>query len=300
MFYFHLGFSKSASTFIQSKLKVTEELNYVEKSYYFRDKAPNQILREEYLKFFTNSGQILFESDEHLIMPDICPILQVKGTQLRSIPVLIKKLKRLGKVRLILVLRSQTSVIKSRYSQYVLSGGNLSFEHFVAALHGDMEGDDYFQNYYSEIINLLVEAFGNENVLVLLNEELKYQPFEFEKSLADFIGVKKLGKSKDSLKSKRLGLSNHGMSLLRGINKVLVVEKETPFSKPRTYVGTWIYLRVVITFIRVVDYYILRKLNSSSMRDAEQEIMKRIREKFKADNLVLGSLLNKQIGKYGY
>lgn len=91
-----------------------------------------------------------------------------------------------GSVKIIYTIREQESMLNSIYSQYLKMGGTRGFEDWFLdpiECKGIIERLKYDKN-----IEMYHNIFGEENVLVLLFEELKYNKKEFLRKIFSFIG----------------------------------------------------------------------------------------------------------------
>ena len=103
----------------------------------------------EYESMFVNEPDTInIESDEHLTLPCVHPELGVKATNLEEFERVARRIKEhLPEVKIIMVIRNQASLILSRYSEFLVNGGNVSFQEFVSKLMGMDEGNNqYYQN----------------------------------------------------------------------------------------------------------------------------------------------------------
>ncbi|MES2622491.1 MAG: hypothetical protein V4615_16690 [Bacteroidota bacterium] len=94
--------------------------------------------------------------------------------------------------KVLIVTRGYTTYFQSLYSQYVSSGGALSFDDFKSKF-GSVFPDAYD---YTFIVSLYRKIFGSENVILLPFELLKDNPTEFTAAIEEQIGIKERFKYK--------------------------------------------------------------------------------------------------------
>lgn len=285
----HIGFSKSASTYLQSIFEATPGFIYHYKSGKYNLNDENiETVSEAY------NDQIILESDEHIILPEWHPKLhRVRVTQIPSIKPSFEYIKRKSNnSKIILVIRSQYQLIVSRYSQFIVgSGGKLSFQEFFDEMLNEEE--NFYENYYHRIISLLHEIFGRDNVKTLIYEELKHNEEKFIAELSTFTEIP-FKYSPAKFKSIRKGLTKRGLTWVKNLNKLLVPKSQPEKSKVRTFVPRLFYASL-IRAIRLFDgYFPGEKLKLTEKQE------KKISRTFSLDNQLLEELLNKDLSPLGY
>lgn len=284
----HIGFSKSASTFLQSLFEGNEELNFIYKSKRF------SLLDEDTDMVDLSESLTNLESDEHIILPSHNDHLNVRTTRLEDVKkILIRIYNHNPDAKIILVLRSQLGLIPSRYSQYIVSGGDKSITEFVSILNGLEENEDDFQNYYFQIIKMMFEFFGKENTLILFFEEINSDRIGSIKKLSEFLNVSLVPKESNIL-SRRKGLTKYGLRIIRFLNRFLVKNNENYKGVLETRIPVFLY-KNIIRFVRLIDYFLPKKKENISAKEREYII-----GKFKEDNHQLSEYLSKDIKPLGY
>jgi hypothetical protein len=298
--YLHIGFSKAASSWLQSYFKSFDDIYYLEKTGYFSLSGFNKQNEYNYIDLFEGAkrDQIKLESDEHIVLPNFHPVLKSHGTTLESVEKVIYKIKEnIPEGKIILVLRNQYDLILSRYSQFLIGGGSLTFKNFInEMLNCSVDGENYYQNYYFQIIKLLYEIFGKDNVCVILQERLK----EDINKLNTFLGVESNKLHEKSILNQRKGLSLLSLKILRIVNKAIVKRKATYNSKPKTFLPYLLYITLITRGIRIADYYILNYLSRSKKKLLNNNIRYQLSKIFTEDNSNLTTLLHKDLKSYGY
>lgn len=95
-----------------------------------------------------------------------------------------------GDTKIIYVIREQSSMLGSIYSQYIKTGGTRSFEDWFLdpiECKGIIERLKYDKN-----IQMYSDIFGEENVLVLLFDELKFEKDNFLRKIYKHIGCENI------------------------------------------------------------------------------------------------------------
>ncbi len=93
---------------------------------------------------------------------------------------------------ILIVIREQTSMISSMYSQYITDGGDLSIYDFLNPPEEDMRrvpgfSFDFYK--FDWLVKYYCKLFGRENILVLPYELLVHERERYIRMLADFCGL---------------------------------------------------------------------------------------------------------------
>jgi hypothetical protein len=199
-----------------------------------------------------------------------------------------------------MVIRNQASLIASRYSEYLITGGSLEFEDFVTTLMGGPGRENvHYQNYYSRIIELLEERFPRSQLLVLLQEAMRGDTAKTAAVLARFMKLDGELVLKRGLLAERRSLSIAGMSLLRSLNRYLVRRPSFGDVPPDTRIPLGAF-RLAVRFVRALDYFVLSRLFASSSTILDRERRNAILEHFRDDNLRLQSRMGRELVSLGY
>ncbi len=121
-----------------------------------------------------------------------------------------------GSVKIIFVIREQFDMIKSIYSQYIKMGGTLSLNSFICdsiVSRGLIERLKWHKQ-----IDMYMEIFGEENVLIGLHEEFRENKQEFIDRLADHIGVETMNLFQENNNIINKGLTLYGVNFARACN----------------------------------------------------------------------------------
>ena len=301
----HVGFSKCASTFLQTFFEAHPDVYLVNQSHFF---APFEISnfeegKEHYSRLFQHArdGQVRLESDEHIVLPLFHPVLLAAATTLTAVTEVSARIKAIqAHARIIIVIRNQVDLIVSRYSEYVLGGGKENFEFFVNEfLKCSTDGQNYYQNYYSQIIDILHRDFGADNVLVLLQEELAADEKGSIEKLCRFLGTRLLYPHNKGPVSRRIGLSKMGIGVMRAVNRSIVTRQEMSRNRAHVRVPYLLY-KLIQRSIRTIDYYLPKKIKGDKNTILSQATRLRIRQEFEEDNSRLAALLAKNLSSLGY
>jgi len=301
--YLHIGYSKAASTWLQNLFRKEEEVFFVYKTDFFfpLDSCKYKNGLKYYADFFKGAEKyrIRIESNEHLLLPFHHPRFKCASTNLKVVETISKRIKEnLPHIKILVIIRNQTDMLLSRYTQYILQGGKASANEFLTELVFSTENYKKYMDYrYGEVLKLLYDVFGKSHVLVLCQEELKKNPETFFDSLSNFFNRPFILSQKDTNKRRNPAPSAFTIRLLRFINRILVKEVETIYSRTKTRIP-WIGWYIIVKVIRVLDRILIRKKNKKALFFPEH--IKRIRSVFSEDNKALSLMLDKPIQDYGY
>lgn len=286
----HVGFSKSSSTFLQSIFSRSNQINFIYKSKRF------SLLGEPKLDVKLSNDKLNLESDEHILLPDWHPDLhRVRVSELGRIKKSFEHLKTISPhCKLIIVFRNQYTMITSRYSQYIVgSGGHKSLENFIDDMIGVKSKENYFQNYYFQITQLIEEIFGKENALILFHEEVAEDLEGSLKKINDFCETT-FESLKANIISRRKGLSSAGIRRQIILNKFFVHPVQPNKEVVKTIIPFGVY-KLFIRINRVVDF-----LLPSSRISMNEDMVNQLKKIFSQDNKKLSEYLNKDLEKLGY
>jgi len=298
----HIGFSKCASTYLRALFRAHPDIHLVFKSGFFTPFLATGMTFAEYQSRFRDQpGIVNVESDEHLTLPGVHPTLGVRATNLQEFASVADRIRQcLPDVRIIMVIRNQASLLVSRYSEYLITGGSLEFEDFADALLGAAEGDNrWYQNYYRRIITILEERFARAQLLVLMQETMRENTAQTVSQILRFMELNEKVALRVGLRGERRSLSLKGMHLLAGLNRPLVRRASFGGESPDTRVPLAVF-RNVVRGVRALDYYALRHMspNSSDVMPAARS--RRILAAFREDNLALQDYFGRDLTALGY
>lgn len=286
----HIGFSKCASTFLQSIFLSNNDINYICKSERY------SVLNNYNNLFKYSKSRVNFESDEHIVLPSSHPQLhRVRVTLIKDLEVIFNRMYDANPdCKLILVIRNHKDLLKSRYSQFVIgSGGKLSFDKFSDHMLGISNDKCYFQNYYYKIIKIIERKFSPENILVLLHEDIVNNPDTVINSLNNFCSTQFILKQPTIL-NQRKSLSNQGLKIAININNLFVYREQSDINKVRVNIPRFFY-KSIIRFLRLIDYFNKSEETADSIKQEQK-----LRLLFEHDNKLLSEYLQRDLTKLNY
>jgi hypothetical protein len=301
--YLHIGYSKAASTWLQQLFRQEKDVFLLYKSDFFFPLNSSNYKKgvEYYSTFFKGAGdfKIRIESHEHILLPFHHPQLKCACTNLEAVDQIARRIKKhLPGVKIIITIRNQVDILLSRYTQYILQGGTLDASTFLNKLVFESNNYLKYMDYrYTNVIKKFYEIFGESNVLILLQEVLKYKPEEFLQSLSSFLNYTFSYSSKELKKRKNAAPSYLGTRLLRLINRLLVKEVETLESKTTTR-GPYFIWYFLTRVVRTLDHWLIKAKKKQKLFTAAE--IERIRELFAQDNRELSKLFDFPFAEYGY
>lgn len=298
----HIGFSKCASTYLRAIFRAHPRIHLVFKSGFFTPFLAPELTFADYQRLFHDGpGVVNVESDEHLTLPGVHPTLGVRTTNLDEFARVADRIRAcLPDVKLIMVIRNQVSLLVSRYSEYLITGGSLGFESFAAALLGSAPGDNlWYQNHYRQLVAILEERFPPDQLLVLMQEAMRDETAATVTQVLEFIGLDVAGHLQDGLRSERRSLSYAGMHLLAFLNRPLVRHSSFGGAPPDTRVPLSLF-RNIVRGVRALDYYALGSLSPKSSAVMTDVLARRILAQFRDDNLALQDYFGMDLTRFGY
>jgi hypothetical protein len=182
----HIGYSKAGSTFLKNwftkhpGIQLGGFKNYESLSDYV-EKSGDEDLKQQLVlsNHVFNLFKWNFEDplDVWMRKPDL-PVYQGKMCGVLS--------NFFPKAKILFVTRGFKSMLKSFYSEYIRTGGLLSFNDMLEE-HGSYFLKSTYN--YDYLVNLYIEKFGRENVIVLPYELLKENSEKFLRVLEESFGL---------------------------------------------------------------------------------------------------------------
>ncbi len=174
------------------------------------------------------------------------------------------------------------------------------FDEFVGEfLQCSKDGVNYYQNYYSKIIQIFQADFSADKVLVLLQEELARDERSTIERLSNFLDINVRRPSQRGMVSRRVGLFSLGTRVMRAINKVVVTRQKRSFNEAQVRIPFLLY-KIVQRVLRVVDFYSPKTLKGDKNAILTEAAEARIRNEFSEDNASLAKLLSKDLSSLRY
>jgi hypothetical protein len=295
----HIGFSKCASTYLRAVFRSQPAVHMVFKSGFFTPFLRRNMSFADYQALFRDEhGIINVESDEHLTLPGVHPDLGVRTTSLKQVEEVADEIRKyLPDVRILMVIRNQASLIVSRYSEYLITGGSLGFEDFADRLAGGENA--HYQNRYSRILEILESRFPPDHLLVLLQEDMRRSPARTQAAIAGLLGLDRLAEAQKGLRSERRSLSRAGMRILRAINRLFVVRSSVGGAPPVTRIPLRLH-QFLVKVVRGTDFYLLSRLSRGAETLLSDGRRREILARFREDNMRLQARLGVDLAGLGY
>ncbi len=209
---FHIGWMRTGTTFLQGVFQQQENIQLTLKNRFFSYNPYYSLGQEHYhtLVEGNDQHQITVDSDENYAMGRFKTHLREKNQQrynykaelnfvYHDIPEMLSRMKEMSpNAKIFGVIRKQSDWFESVYKHDVYHFGlDKTFEKFYLSNLGQA-----YRNAadYSRIITSFQQAFGKENVKILLFEDFIQDQQKFVKNLSDFLEVDILVGEKKSLK----------------------------------------------------------------------------------------------------
>ncbi|MCF8070591.1 MAG: hypothetical protein K9L30_18580 [Desulfobacterales bacterium] len=250
-----------------------------------------------YESFFINAkeGQVVIESDEHLIVPAVDKEWWVNLPGLPEIDTVIERIRlTLGKPKVMIVFRKQPEMFLSKYVEYVNGGGsarNYEFFEWICSNETALQGFCY-----DKIIKKLANEFGEENLFIFPLEAFRSQESRLLERLANFIGVERM---ELPAKGKRnVSPSSKAVELQRFINHCLVRRKNTLLEKQSMrFIPRWMWIIQKKAVKKADRILVAKKQRDSIMPELYRD---KIEKYFKTSNEETSNLLQIDLAELGY
>lgn len=304
----HLGFAKCGSTFLQAFWRQHPQVQMVFKANFFAPLVEGSFAHgpEYYSQQFSSqpfsdstARKTIIESDEHMLMGLLHPVLGVRGLTIDSVNETCLRMKSVvPEAKLLLVVRNQLEMMVSTYSQYLLGGGTLSLDHFAEEfMHCSQSGVNYFDFDFDQIVQIIEDHFPGK-LKVVLAEELARDTDTQLGYICEFLNIEYMDFD-SKFRDRRVGLSRVGMPFVRGLNH-FVVRRHSPRFEPDYWIPRPVY-KTICNVARVVEHYALRRWTAESRYElASRELKEMMRERFAASNARFGERIGKDLDRWAY
>ena len=303
--FLHIGYSKSASTWLQKLLAKEDGLYFKYKTYFFYPyESPIYNKGLEYYKgLFADAPEdkLIIESQEHIILPFIHPDPEVKiaSTNLEMVRKVSEKIKvSVPEIKIILIIRNQVKMVRSRYIQYLVQGGTLDQQTFLERTFLNDNYKKYLDYRYDSVVEILHDVFGKENVLTLCQEGIASRPEEFVTELSGFMDYKLSFTADSAGKKKNSGASYGTLMLIRKLNRAFVRELNSYDTKTKTRVIPYFLWFFIGRSLIRLDRIFVKKKNLDAIFDEQQ--INSMKSAFSESNRRLASILGESVKTYGY
>lgn len=198
--FFHVGLSKTASTYLQEKVfPLFEGVEYIHRMY-------------RYKRVF----EIIEKSEKNIILISREFDHQFEQELKRFAP-------KYPDIQIIIVFRRQDAWIASQYRRFFKNGHTIPFTDFFNLEENKgifTKKDLYFTRYIETVENLFTKK-----PLVLLYDDLRKDPVAFFDYIAQIIGVS-YDQTKVNLKSKHKSYSEKQLKALRAVSNIISLRKD--------------------------------------------------------------------------
>lgn len=283
----HVGYPKTGTKSLQNNVFPNiSGVNYI--SYNNCKKIFHPLVFSGQLHYYKHEKEVLKNLKDNILDETrdtflslenlVGPMFYFSGLNNDIIP---QRLKSIGVNKIIISVREQTSFINSLYRQYIQQGGVLKFKDFLKSkeLQVPIFNPD-FCDYYP-ILKQFQNVFGNENVFIFTNEEMRNNKQATFKKLEKFIGHQ----VDDSIsnRNRNLSLTNAGINLLRFSNHFTYNS-----FKPNNLISNRLTYWKVRTFQRKVTEPMFRLFSGKqNYFDKYPELKKQYKDYYKSNNIKL-------------
>lgn len=291
----HIGYHKTGTTFLQNNIypyiKGVDFIGYNACDLIFKDlinKSPND--------YDTRKTMALIEDSIHIDQVQLFSLEGLVGSLFygrgANNHIIADRLKDLGFAKIIISIRNQHKLLESIYVQYIQEGGVAKSGHFFDAQNKIFDWG--YADYYT-LIQYYFDLFGKENVLVLLQEELRANEKESVDKVLSFIGDGfKLGERQKHRHANK-SLSRISVKLLRLINHFTYnVHKPSQMISKR--ISTWKFRFVLQNYL---DPWLFLAISSKKTFIPDSTKLE-IEKYYKVGNRKLMGLLGSDLSKFGY
>jgi hypothetical protein len=324
--YFHIGYPKAASTFIQKNIFKNKD-----KVYFINDYHWDEIMQFSKLIFWSENFEFeknfIHKSEFLLNTPkDMINVISHEGyTNFSSNPdfdtnEIYIRLKKISdhlmiKFKFFFVIRKQTEYIMSRYAQghgitgfYSVNPKFLKFGELKSYFYRDKKTKDEIKafdtfNYFQTFLNL--KNLFEEEPKVFIFEDLTNSPKQFTKNIFEYIGLKYDSSAENlNLDVKNVGRKTHDGEYFR---------KKNIYHKP--YEGILNILTKVIPFknfflhlfsreikdkIKILSYKFDRILHGHDRIVLSKNDKFKIKQYYNSSNKKLSKIIHRNLEDLGY
>ncbi|NLE46603.1 MAG: sulfotransferase [Chloroflexi bacterium] len=306
-FFFHIGWMRTGSTYLQDLMGCHSEVHLVCKSRFFSHDPSFHRGRDAFYRDVigdpASNARCIVDSDENYAMG------RFKRELIRSenanfnfkaelqviyhdIDEMVRRMSlTVPHARIIGVVRKQDDWLSSVYKHDVLHFGlYTSFARFIRSELGQayLKAADY-----ARVFERYVGAFGPDRVQFLLYEDLQRCPDWFFEQISGFLGVELTSKTDQSLR-RNVSASYVAIALLRRANRLSETALHRPERTAYVLLRSWC-MRIARRVDRIPKLSGSINVSSSTER---QEIL----DRYRIANRSLGKLLNRErdMADYGY
>ena len=204
------------------------------------------------------------------------------------------------KAKILIVIRSQPSIINSAYKTYIKRGGIWNFTMFTKEILRRKKYDFY------PMVNKYIKFYGKKNCKVMMFEDLVRSPNKFIENIVKFTGEKKA--FKHDMTPKKPAPSNLYNELLRYINILSKIINFLGFDTfYRKICGnnvsppSWKFRKFCTRWGITLDEKVFKKLGiTGSYQYGFKRVLPIIKNTYAANNKKLSKLIHKDLASYKY
>lgn len=300
----HIGFHKTATTFLQQSVFAKSELGYcpimtaAQATEYFilcheRRFDPNAI-RAEIAPILGGDAQGLVPvvSHEALSGNFAAGLVMVRDTPRRLRAVF-------PDARVIIGVREQRSLIRSLYGQYIMDGGIHSIEEFLGAAvprPGFRPPCDLERFEFDLTVSTYQEVFGPSNVLVLPFELLLRDRRAYLERIREFSGASPVHSQAMPGPERNVGIGSWAYGLRRRLNRIV----DRPPSTRGDRASLPLAYKLSDSALRRVDASLPASLRRMGDRRLRERVALRIGDSYAESNRRLAALTGLPLAELGY
>ena len=202
--------------------------------------------------------------------------------------------------KILIVIRSQPSIINSAYRNYIKRGGVWSFSRYAQEMVNRKKYD------FLTIIKKYIKYFGKDNCKVMMFEDLIQSPNEYIKNVINFIGEKKVKKHDFTLK--KPAPSNLFNEIMRYINIFTRIVAVVGFDKlyfkifgSKKNAPSFRFRKFCIRWGITIDDKIFKKFGiAGKYQYGYKKSLRMIEKGYAVNNTQLSNLIKKDLASYKY
>ena len=326
--YYHLGYPKCASTFLQKNVfPKIENLNYLNLSHNtehtnfvnFLIESNDENFRKNFLKY---TGIFNNLSKDKINLLSMESFTNFAGKRNFLIKPSFERLKYVSdilniQVKPIVIIRNQSDYLMSRYAQghginsfFSVNKNFIKFSYLKKFFYLDSNLRDindkkiYDSINYYDVMNFLQNKFGQKNVKFELFENLNQNPEKFVGSILGFMDIDKSFVKKIDLSKKNPGKKTHNNEYFRKRKldtkplegSLNIISKKIPFKK----FFFSLFSRKLKDKIKIFSYHIDRVLMRHDRILLSEDDVIKIKKYYYSDNEKLSHKLNIDLKDLNY
>lgn len=220
----HIGYPKTGTTFLQHNvfpcLKNVTYIDHVRSKEMLYD-----IITKDPLDYdLASTRNRIQDCEESPAIPILLSQEQLCGSVFLNLGAnrsqIATALKAVGVKKVMIGIRNQYDAIESLYKQYVHEGGVLSFNSFFSAENINQYNPVFNPGYfnYTPLISHYQSLFGEKNVLIVCNEDLRISETQEINRIVQFIGGETTYESSTKKSRDNSSLQSFSIQVLRHLN----------------------------------------------------------------------------------